>query len=146
MPMSQIVVVSNDQVGLATVLHVLNSAGYHATGASTFAEATRAVGTDNPDLVIADERLGEYNGLHVLLRARAEHPDVSAIIATPVASRGLEADARRMNVRCVVKPKNPAEWLKHVSRVLHENHYEKQRIALPLVRQTVLRLGSSSLR
>jgi DNA-binding response OmpR family regulator len=116
--MSQILVVSSDVPSLTYVLNILRAAGHSASGASTFEAATRALEDRAPDLVIADERLGAYNGLHVILRARAENPDVNAIVTTPVKNRGLEADARSLNIRCLIKPQSPAEWLEPVWRML----------------------------
>ena len=119
--MSQILVVNNDGARLTRVLSVLNAAGYRARGASTFEEATRALSERVPDLVIADERLGAYNGLHVILRARADHPDVSAIVTTPVKNRGLEADARSLNIQCLIKPQSAGGWLEPVWKILNED-------------------------
>jgi DNA-binding response OmpR family regulator len=116
--MYQILVVSNDGDNLSAMLDVFENAGYHATGARTFHEAQQRLGSDSPDLVIADERLGDFNGLHVLLTARAEHPHARAIVTTPARNRGLEADARSLDVRCMVKPRNAAEWLAPVSSFL----------------------------
>ena len=116
--MSQILVVSNDNVHLAQTLSVLSEAGYHASGASTFEDASRLLVSRAPDVVIADECLGNFNGLHVIMRARATHPDVRAIVTTPVKSRGLEADARSLNVECILKPRDPAEWVASISRML----------------------------
>src|ERR1700730_11985789 len=121
--MSQILVVNNDGVRLTHVLNALTAAGYRARGASTFEEATRALADSTPDLVIADERLGAYNGLHVILRARAENPDVSAIVTTLEKNRGLEADARRLNVECVIQPHDPAEWLEPIWKMLNADHF-----------------------
>jgi len=119
--MSQILVVNNDGARLTNVLSVLNAAGYRARGASTFEEATRALADRTPDLVIADERLGAYNGLHVILRARADHPDVSAIVTTHVKNRGLEADAKSLNIQCLIKPQSAGEWLEPVWKILNED-------------------------
>lgn len=116
--MTHILVVSNDVVGLTDTLSVLGHAGYHARGASTFAEARHRLASRSPDLVIADQRLGEYNGLHVILRARAKHPDLSAIVTTCALDRGLEADATSLGVECVLKPKDATEWLAPVADVL----------------------------
>lgn len=116
--MSQILVVSNDDADLAQTLSVLSDAGYHASGASTFEAASRLLANRSPDLVITDECLGNFNGLHVIMRARARHPDVLAIVTTPVRSRGLEADARSLNVECILKPQDPAEWVASISRTL----------------------------
>ena len=119
--MSQILVVNNDGVRLTHVLNVLNGAGYRARGASTFEEAKRALADRAPDLVVDDERLGAYNGLHVILRARSEHPDVSAIVTTPVKNRGLEADAKSLNIQCLIKPQSPGDWLEPISKILNED-------------------------
>ncbi len=116
--MTQILVVSNDAVGLANTVSVLSDAGYHTSGASTFQEAMQLLSDRSPDLVIADERLGAFNGLHVILRARVEDPDVTAIVTTPVRDHALEADARSLNVECMVKPQNPAGWLEPIMRTL----------------------------
>jgi DNA-binding response OmpR family regulator len=116
--MSQILIVSADDGGLNATLHVLRTAGYCATGASSLTEARAILADSAPDLVIADERLGAFNGLHVIVTARAEHPGVGAIVTTPVKNRGLEADARSLNARCMVKPRNAAGWLAAVSGLL----------------------------
>jgi DNA-binding response OmpR family regulator len=119
--MSQILIVSGDgdDIGLTNLVNVLNAAGYSATGASSFEEAKHVLADETPDLVIADQRLGAYNGLHIIMRARAEHPDVSAIVTTAAPDRGLEADARGLNVACMVKPAHAAEWLEPIRRTLH---------------------------
>jgi len=116
--MSQILVVTNDNVGLTAILDVLTGAGYRAAGASTFEDAKRFLAGRSPDLVIADERLGAFNGLHLLMTARADHPDVRTIVTTPLKDRGLEADARSLKVQCMVKPQSPEEWLAPISRTL----------------------------
>ena len=126
--MFQIVVVNNDGAGLTDLLNVLNAAGYCASGASTFEGAKRVLADRAPDLVIADERLGAYNGLHVILRARAEYPDVGAIVTTTARNRGLEADARRLNVPCLIKPLSPEEWLEPIWRMLKEDRVDGRSI------------------
>jgi DNA-binding NtrC family response regulator len=117
--MSQILVVNHDKSELSTVLNVLTAAGYEASGASSFEEAASLLARGTPDLVIADERLGEFNGLHVIVKARAEDPHVGAIVTTAVKNRGLEADAKGLNVECLVKPHDPIEWLEPVSKTLN---------------------------
>ena len=115
---STILVVSADDSGLAPTLQLLAGAGYEARGATTFEDATRLLATTSPDLLIADERLGAFNGLHLVLRGRAEHPTMRAIVATAVKDPCVEAEASRMNALCVVKPHDPAEWLLPIMRTL----------------------------
>lgn len=109
--MSEILVVSNDRVGLASMLAVIETAGYRATGVSTFEEANQLLSDHRPDLVIADERLGAFNGLHVLMRARSKHPGLRTIVMTPRRNHALNADARSLDIECLVRSENPSDWL-----------------------------------
>jgi DNA-binding NtrC family response regulator len=115
---STILVVSADNAGLAPTLRLLTRAGYEASGATSFEDAARLLATTPPDLLIADERLGAYNGLHLVLRGRVEHPDMRAIVTTSVKDPCVEAEATRMNAWCLVKPLDPAELLLPISRTL----------------------------
>jgi DNA-binding NtrC family response regulator len=116
--MLEILVVVADGVERLGIVQSLGAAGYGVRGASTFDEAKRLLTGMSPDLVMADERLGAYNGLHVLLRARAENPQVGAIVISPFRQRALEAEAKRLNVECVVKLKDATKWPALVSRTL----------------------------
>jgi len=117
-----IMVVTGDDERRNVLLETLNGAGYEASGASTFAEAKQLLETNSPDLVIADERLGPFNGLHVIVVGRAHHPSLKAIVTSRVKNEGLENDARRLNVLCVVQPDRPADWLASVSQTLQIVH------------------------
>jgi CheY-like chemotaxis protein len=69
--MSQILIVSHDGNNVAAMLNVLDTAGYDASATTSFEDARRVLADDSPDLVIADERLGDFNGLHIIMtRAR----------------------------------------------------------------------------
>src|SRR5439155_5662014 len=89
----QILVVSPNDNDLADTLRVLASAGYRASGATTFEEAKELLAIGSPDLVIADERLGAYNGLHVILRARPAPPHVRAIETSTCSAPPLDPAA-----------------------------------------------------
>jgi DNA-binding NtrC family response regulator len=117
-----IMVVTGDDERRNVLLETLNGAGYVASGASTFAEAKQLLETRSPDLVIADERLGPFNGLHVIVVGRAHHPSLKAIVTSQVKDKGLENDAKRLNVLCLVQPIQPADWLASVSETLQLVH------------------------
>jgi len=116
--MSRIFVVTNDEADLTVMLGVLARAGYSVAGATTFEEAQRLLATQSPEIVIADERLGAFNGLHVLITARADHPYADLIVTTPKRNRFLEQDARSLNVHCIVKPRNVDEWVATIDELL----------------------------
>ncbi|HEV8317257.1 MAG TPA: response regulator [Vicinamibacterales bacterium] len=115
---SEILVVSQDDTNRACVLQILAEAGYQTRGASTFEEGKRLLATTTPDLLIADERLGDFNGLHLILRGRANHPDMAAIVTTGTRIKGLEIDARGLEIDCLVKPADARDWLQPVSQAL----------------------------
>lgn len=115
----RIVVVSGDGERLNVLLDGLNGAGYLASGASTFAEGKQLVAVESPDLVIADERLGPFNGLHLIVVGRAHHPAMQAIITSHARDAALENDAKRLNVRCLVEPTELSGWLSSISTVLY---------------------------
>src|SRR6185503_7597229 len=102
--MSHILVVSNDHDGLTETLAVLRRAGYYATGATSFEDAKDLLATKSPYLVIAVACLGEYNGLHVILKARYRNPKIAGIVTSRTKSRGLEADARSLKIDCLLAP------------------------------------------
>jgi DNA-binding NtrC family response regulator len=119
---SKIVVVTADDKRRSVLLETLNDAGYVATGASTFEEAKELVERRSPDLLIADERLGPFNGLHVIVVGRAQHPRMKAIVTSSVRDEALENEAKRLNVACLVQPARPADWLASISRTLEVVH------------------------
>jgi DNA-binding response OmpR family regulator len=116
--MSSTILVVSPGAGLAPTLQLLTWAGYAATGAATFEDATRLLAMNTPDLLIADERLGAFNGLHLVLRGRAEHPDMRAIVTTSGKDECFEREALRLNAQCLVKPRDPADWLLPICRAL----------------------------
>ena len=115
---TSILVVIQDVAGLAATLDVLSGAGYRARGASSFEEAKPLLKTMSPEMVIAEERLGGFNGLQLILRGRAANPSMRAIAAIPATDPVFEAEASRLDVQCLVKPANPAEWLLPIARSL----------------------------
>ena len=70
----------------------------------TFEEASRILRTNPPDLLIADVRLGPFNGLQLVISSPQPIP---AIIITGFADPVLEADARRRGADYVLKPVSP---------------------------------------
>jgi DNA-binding NtrC family response regulator len=115
---ARIFVVSADDSHRSRLMDVLSGAGYRTSGAATFAEAKQVLGSSSADLVIAEERLGAFNGLHVIVLGRAHRPDLKAIVMTAQKDAALETDARRLNVDCMVESSDPEEWLESVSRTL----------------------------
>ncbi len=65
------------------------------------------------ELVIADVRLGAFNGLHIVARCRAERREMAAIVTDKSRDAVLEQDALRLGAAYLVKPIEPA----HLRRI-----------------------------
>ena len=83
---------------------VLKSAGHLVTRAFGFEEAKRCLQFAPPDLLMTDVRLGAYNGLHLVLRAHAQHPEMRAIVVDADHDPVLEREASEAGATYVAKP------------------------------------------
>jgi|SRR3977135_2192782 DNA-binding response OmpR family regulator len=115
----RVLIVSSDEQVLKGAVHTLRTAGFDAAGAATFEEGSRTLGEFTPRLLIADERLGAFNGLHLVLRGRAVSPDMLAIVTSPNKNAALASDARGLNANCMVTPTDATGWLDPVCRLLN---------------------------
>jgi DNA-binding response OmpR family regulator len=75
-----VVIVAQNPALATALLSWLGSAGYELAIVTTFA-AAKALLETKPALVISELKLGEYNGLHLALKARAV--GIPAIIVGP---------------------------------------------------------------
>ena len=51
--------------------------GIEVRSARSFDEAKTLLAAERPHLLITDLRLGQYNGLHLVLRSRSDHPEMA---------------------------------------------------------------------
>ena len=86
--------------------------------ATSFAEAKRLWIAEHPPMLIADVRLGQFNGLQLLLRAKADRPDLVAVITCAIDDKVLEAETSRFGGTFFVKPVTPDEICATLLRLL----------------------------
>lgn len=113
-----VLIVDADSEALAGTGEMLSDAGYHVLMASSFEEAKQRMTLAPPDLLIADVRLGAYNGLHLVVRGRADHPEMGAIVTHTVPDPVLEAEATAQNAVYLVKPYSAERLLGVVASLL----------------------------
>jgi DNA-binding response OmpR family regulator len=114
---SKVLVVDDDDATRDGLAELLTAAGYLTRAVGTFEQGLRILRTDPPDLLIADVRLGAYNGLQLVLSSQRPVP---AIVITGFDDPVLEADARRQGADYVLKPVSPQVILDMVGRRLAE--------------------------
>jgi DNA-binding NtrC family response regulator len=114
---ASILVVDTNAAGRAEVIDPLFTAGYHVTAAASFDEAKARLTENPPDLLITEIRLGAFNGLQLVMRARVRH-FIPAIVVTAFHDPVLEAEATRQRAGYLAKPLNIPDFLIAVARLL----------------------------
>jgi CheY-like chemotaxis protein len=82
---------------------IVSSLGFHVTVADTFADGLERLRLQ-PALLIAEIRLGEYNGLHLVLRGKSAKPNLAAIVTSTVPDPVLQLEAEQLGATFVLKP------------------------------------------
>ena len=95
----------------------LSEMGFQVTVSDNFRDA-RAQLTSGPALLVTELRLGEYNGLHLVFRAKSIRSDIAAIIRTHIADPLLQLEAERMGATFVLKTTTAEEFRAAVARTL----------------------------
>jgi DNA-binding response OmpR family regulator len=100
------------------VASTLTKHHFQVTLAESFVKAKERIGSRPPDVLITDIRLGEYNGLHLVLRATALRARTAAIVLSSSMDEVLRADAEAMGATFMVKPVSERDLAAAVFRTL----------------------------
>ena len=119
-PHSVVVVDGNARDRTSTVT-LLEAAGYRVRSARSFDEAKLLLAAECPDLLITDLRLGQYNGLHLILRTRNTYPEMAALVTSRVADPVLEAEAQRQRAHFILSPLTANQLLQAVATSLSKS-------------------------
>jgi DNA-binding response OmpR family regulator len=98
---SRILIVEDHDATRQGLTALLRSAGYVVLAVGTFAQGRQLLTEEAPDLLIADVRLGEYNGLQLVAAAPRA---VASIIVTGFPDPALAAEALKFGAHYVAKP------------------------------------------
>jgi len=96
---------------------VLSGLGFRVTASDTFQEA-RAQLTTRVALMVTELRLGEYNGLHLVLRGKSLHPQLAAIVTSHIDDPVLYDEADRLGATFVLKNVGAHQFRAAVLRTL----------------------------
>ena len=99
-----VLVVDPDSSVLAEHAKVLSGAGYRIITAATFEDASLRLRLAKADALVTSVRLGAYNGLHLVIRAREDFPGMVAIVTDVVDDPVLKADAEALSAIYLVNP------------------------------------------
>jgi DNA-binding response OmpR family regulator len=103
----KILIVDDHEATRRGLQEFLANAGYVVLMAGTFDEGKRLLDEQTPDLLIADVRLGDFNGLQLV----AADPARPSIVVTGFPDPVLEAEALRLGAHYLTKPIAPNKLL-----------------------------------
>ena len=114
---------------------MLTSQVFEVTVAETFAKAKDRLNTRPPALLVTEIRLGEYNGLHLVLRGKAQRPSMAALVMSSMADPVLQTEAEAMGATFLVKPLENSELLAAVTRTLFQRDRSEGPVRPPFERR-----------
>jgi DNA-binding response OmpR family regulator len=112
-------VVASGALG-ADIVAWLSSIGHHARLVSDFLCAKQEVDSNPPQLLITQLKLGAFNGLHLVARARGRGLSSRAIVIGD-ADTVLADEARQLDAQYVVAPLEEGRFLDVALSLLHVN-------------------------
>ena len=128
----RILVLDDDEHALSGMVDLLRDAGHHVTGAATYDAAKRLLAVSPFDLLVSDVRLRSFNGLHLVMQTRADHPETGIIIVTGYDDPLIDLEAHRYHAELVRKPIQPAEFLSLVTaellKVRRQRRWPRKRV------------------
>jgi len=113
-----IIVVSTDERVRRGIDALLSEHGYLVGIASSFAEGQELLTSVTPDLLIADLRLDDFNGLQFAIHSHVYHPDVAVIITSTAVDSVAGAEAKRHGAAFIVAPLENPDFLQYVQAAL----------------------------
>jgi DNA-binding response OmpR family regulator len=116
-----ILLVASDMKVLRRAENLLSEAGFLVATAATFEHATVLLTSLNPDLLVAEVRLGPFNGMHLAVRSRIDHPMLPVIITHATPDAVLETEARRHGAIFIVRPLDNPEFLPRVKEAIADH-------------------------
>jgi DNA-binding response OmpR family regulator len=112
----KILVVDTDPLSVSSLQAELQRAGFETVEATSFQAAKDLLKTLRPTVMIADVRLGAFNGLHLFLRGRMQQPDLVGIVTSSIPDAVLQTETSRLGGTFLVKPLNLSEVLALISQ------------------------------
>jgi DNA-binding response OmpR family regulator len=115
--MKTVLVVDDDQNVLALVEYWLTDAGYDVVACARFDAARTYLAAHTPDALVADVRLGAFNGLHLVLMA-AERPQTALLLLSGHDDVVVRRDGAACGARFLLKPVRRDELLAELTAAL----------------------------
>jgi DNA-binding NtrC family response regulator len=124
----RVLIVEDDDVFLRPLRRALELGGFEVLTAGSGEEALDLLKAEDVDLALTDQRLPGMDGVAVVRRVKAEHPEVAVVVMTAYGTIGAAVEATRLGADdYLVKPFEPDEILLVLRRALEFQDLKAQR-------------------
>jgi len=113
-----VLIVGPDPDARAAIERALGHTGYLVTYVTEFEPARQRLRFSLPDLLVTSVKLGAYNGLHLILRAHAERPEMPAIVLHTEFDPVLASEAKHAGAEFVTLPFDEARFAALIAQLL----------------------------
>ena len=98
-----VLVVGAEESTATERLEALKRAGFSVMPVGTFLDARQVLAELEPEAIVTDVHLGDYNGLHLVAIAQVEHPRTTCLVVGP-RDPALQAESYHLGARYLVEP------------------------------------------
>jgi DNA-binding NtrC family response regulator len=124
----RVLIVEDDEVFLRPLRRALELEGFDVLTAGSGEEALDRLKREDVDLALTDQRLPGMDGVQVVRRLKAEHPEIGVVVMTAYGTIGAAVEATRLGAEdYLVKPFEPDEILLVLRRALEFRDLRDQR-------------------
>jgi DNA-binding NtrC family response regulator len=113
---------------------MISELGFQVIVSETFHDASSRL-TARPALLVTELRLGEYNGLHLVLRGKSAQPSLAAIVTSRIFDQALYKEAEQLGATFVLKTVAPQEFRAAVLRTIFRRVGDTSEIRPPYERR-----------
>jgi DNA-binding NtrC family response regulator len=115
----RVLIVEDDEVFLRPLQRALELAEFEVLTAGSGEDALDLLKREDVDLVLTDQRLPGLDGVGLVRRLKAEHPEPGVVVMTAYGTIGAAVEATRLGAEdYLVKPFEPDEILLVIRRAL----------------------------
>jgi DNA-binding NtrC family response regulator len=117
--MAKLVIIDDEAAILELMTKLCKAAGHQVVGCTTGIDGIAAIRANQPDLVIADLRIGDVNGLDLVSMCRDQFPNTAVIMVTGHGSVETAVEAMRLGAfDYLTKPFDLGDLIKTVNQAL----------------------------
>jgi len=114
-----LLIVDPDAASQRVMVDALKAGRYRTLTAGGFRRAIQLLETSRPDLLITVVRLGQFNGVHLVVLGRSKDPRMAALVVDDRRDAVLEREAMHAGATAyLAKPVGPGDLLKRVAEAL----------------------------